>query len=88
MNAKDWIFRPGTMLGLSGIAFLGMTGAVVAGGGGTTTQVVTAPPSTEPEATTTTAEETTTVVTVPSAAIWRIAPHLSLYTTLPFVVAD
>ena len=28
MNAKDWIFRPGTMLGLTGVAFLGMTGAV------------------------------------------------------------
>ena len=40
MSAKDWLTNPGTMLGLSFVAFLSMTGAVLADTGGGTTQVV------------------------------------------------
>ena len=44
MSAKDWLTNPGTMLGLSFVAFLSMTGAVLADTGGGTTQVLTGAP--------------------------------------------
>ena len=65
MSAKDWLTNPGTMLGLSFVAFLSMTGAVLADTGGGTTQVVTEAPSSTEASTSTTEEVTTTEVTIP-----------------------
>jgi len=66
MSAKDWMSHPGTMFGLSAVAFLSMTGVVLADSDGSTadeTQVVTASPTTDES--TTTVRATTTVVTIP-----------------------
>jgi hypothetical protein len=65
MSAKDWMAHPGIMFGLSALAFLSMTGVVLADSGSTAeeTRLVAASPTTDE--TTTTVEATTTVVTIP-----------------------
>ena len=80
MSAKDWLTNPGTMLGLSFVAFLSMTGAVLADtGGGGTTQVLTGAPASTEASTSTTEEVTTTEVTVPQD---RTPPSISLDASL------